>query len=367
MKKILYITNLSRAINVFCVPHINMLKDQGYTVDCACYEDKKPNEELIKRGVKFYNIPFSRNPLNPKNLKALKALIEIQKNNRYDIIHVHTPTAAVYGRLLKLKFKNTKIIYTAHGFHFYQGAPKINWLIYYPIEKILAYLTDTIITINKEDYEIAKKFKIKNKYYIEGVGIDLEKYNSALFDKKKERQKMNISEDSFIILMIADVNKNKNHIQMIKAIELLADKKLDIKVLCAGEGPLINDLKEYINKKDIEDYIEMLGFRNDINELISICDIGILMSYREGLPKNIMELMAYGKPVIATNIRGNRDLVEDEKTGYLVDIDDYETTAQKILTLYNNREYIKYFSNNSLENIKKYDLNNVLEKLKQIY
>lgn len=367
MKKILYITNLSRAINVFCVPHIKMLKYKGFKVDCACYVDKTPDESLVDIGVRFFDIPFTRNPLNLKNFKAFKELVKIQKKEQYDIIHVHTPTAAVYGRLLKLYFKDLEVIYTAHGFHFYKGAPILNWIIYYPIEKILARFTDKLITINNEDYIISKKFNVDKTFYMSGVGIDFKKYNIDLFDKIEIRKKLNISTDTFVILMIADVNKNKNHAQLIKAIEYLKDEKLNIKVLCAGEGPLIEKINNYIKEKNIEDYIEMLGFRNDIEELIAACDIGVLMSYREGLPKNIMELMAYKKPVIGTDTRGIRDLIDDKKTGFIVPIDDSIATAEKIRLLYNDPNLRIKFGENAFEKIQDYNVDNILKELEAIY
>lgn len=367
MKKILYITNLSRAINVFCIPHIQMLVEKGFKVDCACLVDKEPSKDLIDIGVKFFDIPFSRNPLKLNNIKALIELIKVQKSEKYDIVHVHTPTAAVYGRLLKLFFKNIEVIYTAHGFHFYRGAPLINWIIYYPIEKLLSKLTDKIITINKEDYFFAKKLKVNKLFYMNGVGIDFKKYNPDLFDNREIRKKLRISEDKFIILMIADVNKNKNHMQMVKAIEYLKAKKLNIKVICAGEGPLIAQINKYIKDNSMEEYIEMLGFKNNIEELIAISDIGILMSYREGLPKNIMEFMAYKKPVIGTNTRGIRDLIDDNKTGFIVDIDDYIGTSEKIELLYNNPDIIEKFGENAFEKIKDYDIKYILKDLEIVY
>ena len=157
MKKVLYITTVSRTINAFLVPHIEMLLDNGYEVDCACSIDKPVNEKLQGRGVKVFEVPFSRNPLGIGNIKAFINLIKIQNMNNYDIVHVHTPIAAIYGRLLKLSFPNLRTIYTAHGYHFLKGGSKLGWLLYYPIEKIMAKFTDVIININKEDYEITKK------------------------------------------------------------------------------------------------------------------------------------------------------------------------------------------------------------------
>ncbi|HII4406631.1 TPA: glycosyltransferase family 4 protein [Clostridium perfringens] len=364
MKKILYITTVSRTINAFLIPHIEMLIKEGYKVDCACSIDKSIDSCLIEKGVNIYEIPFSRNPINPRNIKAFRKLIKIQKENNYDMIHVHTPVASVYGRLLKCKFPSLKTIYTVHGFHFHKGAPLINWVIYYPIEKFMAKFTDVILTINSEDYEIAKGFKIKRIYKLNGVGIDLKKYNLNMCKRKEIRKKLLLKENDFIVLMIAEVNKNKNHKQMIDAIEILKNKGLEnIKVICAGDGVIFNKVCNYIKEKKLQDNIKMLGFRNDINELISSCDIGILMSYREGLPRNIMEFMACGKPVIGTNIRGIRDLVEDKVNGYLVGVNDIKNTAEAIEKLYLNKEINNKMSINA--KINEYSIDKVLKEYKE--
>ena len=365
MKKILYITTLSRTINAFLVPHIEMLIKEGHKVDCACNIDHDLNKVIENKCENIYNLPFSRNPLDPKNLKAYKMLLDIQKKNNYDIVHVHTPIAAIYGRLLKLKFPNIKTIYTVHGFHFYKGASKLNWIIYYPIEKFMASLTDVIITMNEEDYNRALTFNIDKVYKVNGVGLDLNAYKSNSTSLAQYREEFGLKEEDFVIAMIADVNKNKNHKQIIDAIEHL--NKKDIKLICAGEGILLDSIKEEIEKRNLQDNIKMLGFRKDIDKIISVCDIGVLMSYREGLPRNIMELMSAKKTVIGTNIRGIKDLIEDEKTGYLVEVGDYKTTANKIEKLYNNKNLLKELSDNCYCFIKKYDINNVLKDLKEIY
>lgn len=367
MKKVLYITTISRTINAFLIPHIEKLIDEGYEVDCACNIDKEVDERLIQKGVKVYDIPFSRNPLNLKNLKAYSILSKIVKENRYDIVHVHTPVASVYGRLLKLKFKNLKTIYTVHGFHFFKGAPKLNWMIYYPIEKIMAKFTDVIITINEEDYNRAKTFNIKETYKIDGVGIDLNQYNKDLYDRNKERERLNLEKDDFVILMIAEVNKNKNHIQIINAVEKLIEQGQKVKLLCAGDGILFDEVSKLVKDKGLDQNIKMLGFRTDINELIASCDIGVLMSYREGLPRNIMELMAYGKPVVGTNIRGIRDLISDGENGFLVDVGDIDGTVSAIELLYKDKKRLNLMSEKSYIAIKDYSIENVLGKLLNIY
>lgn len=368
MKKILYITTLSSTINAFLIPHINMLREKGYQVDCACSinQDIKKNE--LDKDVNIYEIPFKRNPIHPSNVKALKKLIKLQSKNEYDIVHVHTPTAGVYGRLLKIKFPKLKTIYTAHGFHFYDGAPMQNWLIYYPIERVMAKLTDTIITMNNEDYERAKKFNINETYKVNGVGVDLSKYSMSNIDIRAVRESNNLKDNDFVILMIAEVNKNKNHKQMIDAIKILKKRGIDnIKVICTGQGPMLDEINNYIYERNLENNIKMLGYRTDINKLIAICDIGILMSYREGLPRNIMELMACGKPVIGTNIRGIRDLIKDNKNGYLVNVGDSKDTADKIERLYKDKELRKAISINSINFIGDYNIKNVLESMEVYY
>lgn len=365
MKKVLYVTTVSRTINAFLVPHIEMLIDNGYKVDCACSIDKEINKNLIKRGVNIYKVPFSRSPLSFNNLRAFKNLLKIQEENQYDIVHVHTPIASIYGRLLKLRFKKLKTIYTAHGYHFLKGGSKNAWMLYYPIEKIMANLTDVTININEEDFEITKnKLKPKKAYLVNGVGLDLNEYKALCKEKKnKKRAELGLNENDFVVIMIAELNENKNQIQLIKAMELLKDRYPNIKALSVGEGEKLQDLMEEVKLRKLENNISFLGFRNDINELINVSDIGILLSYREGLPRNLMELMANGKRVIATNIRGNRDIVSDDCIGSLVDIDDFTATAKAIEKYYLNlvdEEKI-------LDKAMKYDLSRVLKDLKNIY
>lgn len=377
MKKILYITTVSRTINAFLVPHIEMLLENGYKVDCATCVDKKVDQVLINKGVKIFNIPFSRSPLSFGNIKAFKELIKLQKENKYDIVHVHTPVASIYGRLLKIRFPKLKTIYTAHGYHFLKGGPKLGWIIYYPIEKVMAKLTDVTININKEDYEITKiKLNPKKCYLVNGVGLDLNQYKPLSKEKQESKRKeLGLEKDDFVVIMIAELNENKNQIQLIKAIELLKDKYPNIKAISVGEGHKFEELQKEINNRGLKNNFKLLGFRTDVNELINISNIGILLSYREGLPRNIMELMANGKKVIATNVRGCRDLVCNDNIGTLVNVGSFKETAEAIERYYlddKSREkvYEAYkFSDYEygVRYIELYDIENVVKELKSIY
>lgn len=365
MKKILYVTTVSRTINAFLIPHIEMLIENKYEVNCACYIDKEIDKRLIKKGIKIYNIPFSRNPLSLDNLKAFNELIKIQEENQYDMIHVHTPIASIYGRLLKLKFKNLKTIYTAHGYHFLKGGPKLGWIIYYPIEKLMAKLTDVTININKEDFEITKKkLKSKKAYLINGVGLNINEYSLlSEGERNKKRRVLGLEDDDFVVIMIAELNENKNQIQLIMAIELLKNKYQNIKCLIVGEGKKLEFLKEEVKKRNLEKNIVFLGFRKDVNELINASDIGVLFSYREGLPRNLMEIMANGKRIVATNIRGNRDIVCNDFIGALVEVNDYEATAKAVEKFY----LTSANKNKILKEVERYSISNILTELSFIY
>ncbi|MDK3121697.1 glycosyltransferase family 1 protein [Clostridium perfringens] len=365
MKKVLYITTVSRTINAFLVPHIEMLLENGYKVDCATCVDKKVNQVLINKGVKIFNIPFSRSPLSFGNIKAFKELIKLQKENKYGIVHVHTPVASIYGRLLKIRFPKLKTIYTAHGYHFLKGGPKIGWIIYYPIEKMMAKLTDVTININKEDYEITKtKLNSKKCYLINGVGLDLNQYKPLSKEKQEfKRKELGLEKYDFVVIMIAELNENKNQIQLIKAMELLKDKYPNIKAISIGEGHKFEELQQEINNRGLKNNFKLLGFRTDVNELINISNIGILLSYREGLPRNIMELMANGKRIVATDIRGNRDIVCNDFIGALVEVNDYEATAKVVEKFY----LTSANKNKILKEVERYSISNILTELSFVY
>ncbi|WP_343290494.1 glycosyltransferase family 4 protein [Turicibacter bilis] len=365
MRKVLYVTTVSQTVNSFLVPHIEMLLDEGYQVDIATHIDKPIDASLIKRDVNIYNIPFSRNPLSLGNLKAFSKLLTIQKEKRYEVVHVHTPVASVFGRLLKLSYPNLKTIYTAHGYHFLKDGPKTGWFLYYPIEKMMAKFTDIIITINQEDYDITvNKLKPRKAYLMNGVGLDLSHYKQLSEEQiTKTRQELGLSEDDFVIIMIAELNENKNHIQLIRAMKQLKDCYPNIHAICVGEGDKLNELEEEVKSNRLDRRIQFLGYRSDITELINISNIGILLSHREGLPRNLMELMACGRRVIGTNIRGCRDIILNSYIGEIVEVNDINQTCRAIEKLYHSSED----KDKVVKEAMKYDINRVVAQLKAIY
>ena len=213
MKKVLFTATVVKThINVFHLPYLKWFKEQGYEVHVAAKNDFINEPCIIPNCDKHYDIQFARFPFSKTNIKAYKQLKKLIQENNYDIIHCHTPVAGVLTRLAARKNKNTTVIYTAHGFHFFKGAPLLNWLIYYPVERFCARYTDKLITINKEDYGRAKQFKLRKNgkvYYVPGVGINLEKIQNLKVDIKQKKKELGISKNIPILLSVGELNKNK--------------------------------------------------------------------------------------------------------------------------------------------------------------
>lgn len=368
MKRILYVTTIDLTINTFLVPHIDSLLSEGYRVDCACNIQDKIDDKLLNEKIVAHNISFSRNPISLSNIKAIRKIKKIQEMYKYDTVHVHTPVAAFITRFA-LRNREIRILYTCHGFHFYKGAPLLNWLLYYPLEKIASKWTDEIITINEEDYERAKNFKLRSSNMIRlmsGVGIDPNKYLLREFDKSKFRESINVKDDDFMILILAEINKNKNHIQIIKALKEMNDIS-NVKVICAGKGPLENELKKKVRELGLENNIMFIGYRDDVNELLNCSDCVALFSKREGLGKCLLEGMVAEKVLIATDTRGAKTLIKNRENGFLVKLHDYKGTALVLDEILSDKNLVSNVTKDSNKNVSKYLMENVLKEVKEYH
>lgn len=323
MKKVLFVATVVKThIMEFHIPYLKMFKEMDWETAVAARNDyENPADCVIPYCDTYYNIPFARNPLKPGNLKAYTDLKKVIDEGGYDIIHCHTPVGAMLTRLAaKQARKNgTKVFYTAHGFHFYKGAPAINWLLYYPVEKWLSRYTDVLITINKEDYERAKTFKAGRVCYVPGVGIDLKKFNVGYVDKEQKRKEIGVASDDFVLLSVGELIPRKNHEVVIRAMSVLKQNGglEHIEYVICGQGAYESDLKKLAEELSVADHIQFLGYRNDISEICNCADLFVFMSYQEGLPVALMEAMACGIPVVCSNIRGNTDLIDDGVTGLI--------------------------------------------------
>ena len=364
-KNILLIATTDNMIWQFLLPHIDYLQKSNNHINCACAKTGFWFNELKEIGLDMYEINFARNPIHPKNLSAYKKLKKLCKNNKYDLVYCQQPVGGVMGRLIAKKFK-LPCIYTAHGFHFYKGCPLVNKLIFKPVEKYCAKYTTALVTINEEDYQNAMKFKAKKVYKINGIGVDLKKYKkNENLDAIKFRSELGIEPDDFVITSIGELNKNKNTLRVIEVMSQITNPK--IKYLICGQGPLQTEYEKLIEKYNLADRVKLLGFRKDIPDILTITDLYIMPSYREGLSKSMMEAMSYGLPVVASKIRGNVDLIGDNDGGLLFNPNDNAQILDCIMQLFESKELRNKFAKRNIEFIKNYDVNVVVDQLSHIY
>ena len=368
MKKVLFTATVDSHILQFHIPYLKMFKEKGYEVHVATNGSK----EIPYCDVKHV-VSFERKPIKINNLKAIGELKKIIKKEKFDIIHCHTPMGATVTRLAAKKSRKngTKVIYTAHGFHFFKGAPIKNWLIFYPIEKWLSRYTDCLITINNEDYELArKKFKkCRQIELVHGVGIDKNKFDFEMTveEKKELRKSLNLEDSDFVLIEVGELNKNKNQIMAIEAMRKISKENSNVHLLLAGEGELEDFYKNKIKEYNLENNVHMLGYRKDIPKLMKISDALISLSYREGLPMNIIEAMNEGLPIIASNCRGNRDLVLNNRNGFLIEKDDLNDLNKALLKLKNSSAICNKMSLENKKIIKPYMLEEVMRDMENIY
>lgn len=368
--KVLYVTTVSLTVNTFFKSHISMLTDAGYKVDIACnFRDMEPDELYEKSGCGFCQIDFSRSPFSFDNVKAYGQLKKAVENGGYDIVHCHTPIASAITRLVcrRLRKKNKlKVFYTAHGFHFYKGAPKFNWLMFYPVEKLCARFTDKLITINKEDHELAKRnFGAKEVHYVPGVGVDFSRFYNIKVDRCLVRKNIGVPENAFVIFSAGELNENKNHQIIIKAIAKL--EKANIHYVIAGEGNKKDFLLSLAKKLGLESRVHFLGYRNDIPELNYSADLFCFPSIREGLGLSAIEAMACGTAVIASDNRGIRSFISDGVNGFICKSCSADEFADAINKLMNNSDLRKSVSEEGKKSAECFSEKNVLMKMKEIY
>lgn len=375
MRRALILTSVASMIGQFNINNIKTLQKKGFFVDvianfkvAGTVPIKNSNElknRLEEMNVGVIDIDIKRNPCSFSNLKAYVQIKQIIEKNHYQIIHCQSPVGGVLGRLAAKKTK-AKVIYTAHGFHFYKGAPKKNWFIFYPVEKFLSRYTDTLITINQEDYEISKTFAAANNILIPGVGIDVDKIRKVSVEKEKLLASLYLPLGKNVILSVGELNKNKNHISVIKALE--KSRREDVIYLICGIGPLEKELKKEVDVRNLNKIVYFLGYNKNIIELIKASDIFIFPSFREGLSVALMEALACEVPIVASKIRGNTDLIQHNMNGLLFELDDEETLVVNINQILDNLNFYKEkFSINCRETIDNYDINMVNRMMSELY
>lgn len=365
--KVLFVATVQSHIAQFHLKIIEVLKQKGWEIHVAARDNLAEKNGLQLKNVdKVYNILFQRSPFSPKNLKAYRELKKVITGGKYDIIHCNTPVGGILTRIAGRKEKG-KVFYTAHGFHFYKGAPLLNWFIYYPIEKVMAHYTDKLITITDEDYHLAKlKFKCP-VYRIHGVGINTEKYELVTSKECNEIRKKESLTDKIVILCTGELNKNKNQKVLIIAMQEVLKKIPDAVLLLAGNGPEKDNLVQLIKHLKLENQIRLLGYRTDLQKYVHMSDIIVSASFREGLPLNIVEGMFCSKPIVASRNRGHLELVSNDVNGFLVSPEKADEFADKLIYLCKHPDKRKEMGIAGYQKSIPYWDNNVLKELKKIY
>jgi len=371
--KVLFVATVRSHIGQFHMPFIKELKKHGCEVHAAFKDNSADKKGLDLSEIdRVFEVPFSRSPYSRSNIAAYGKLKKIIEENEYDAVHCHTPMGAVVARLaaVNARKKGTKVIYTAHGFHFYKGASKRNWLLFYNAEKFLTRYTDCLITINKEDYALSKaKFgNIKKIYHVNGVGVDISRFHSVEEGERlKLRAEYGYCADDFLLIYPADFCERKNQYMLFDTLKLLLEKHGDFRLLLPGLEEKAQPFIEYAKQLGVYDNIDILGYRRDIDRLVGMCDVSVSSSRQEGLPINLIEAMAIGNAIVATNVRGNNDLVENGENGFLVPLDDCEAMARYILKLYDSPQLCRTFKENNKKMVEKYSVRNVIADMTEIY
>ncbi len=363
--KVLLTATVQSHIGQFHLPLINMLKEQGHEVHVAAkYNlDVKPGLSLDIAD-KVFDVPFSRSPFSADNIKAYKILKKIIKENNYDVIHCNTPMGSVVTRAAA-KRKTAKVIYTAHGFHFYKGAPLKNWLMYFPVEWLMAFKTDLLICINKEDYAFASKhLHAENVKYVHGVGFDKKRFDAGM-TKEAARHELGIGNEETVLLSVGDINKRKNHRLLIRALPFL--KELKSHLYIAGWDQLGGELERTAAALGVGDMVTFTGYTRNLSLYFSAADVFLFPSLQEGLPIALIEAMSRGLPVVATDIRGTNDLIKDGDGGYLLKTDDFRGFADKITCLARSEQLRQSFGKRNIKEAQRFEVVPVIEEMKSIY
>lgn len=360
--KVLILCTTDSMFTNFLVPHVRNMQNKGYYVDCAC-SITGDFFSILRDKYKFnmHEIGFERNPFRIKNIFAFSKLDALVKKTKYDVIFCHEPVGGAMGRLVG-HLNHCKVVYMAHGFHFYKGAPS-KMKLYYWVERFLARWTDVLITINKEDYEASLKFKAKMNLLTNGIGVDTSKFICSP-DRTYIRNELGLGNDECILLAVGELIERKNHETIIKAV--LKINNPHVHLVIAGDGELKKYLVELIKNLNLESQIHLLGYRRDISKICNSADIFVMPSFQEGLSVALMEAMSCGKPVICSNIRGNVDLIDEGKGGYLVGTKDVDGYAKAILSLVKNVKLQKLLGLYNQEKVKQFDIKEVITQIDKI-
>ncbi|WP_379698586.1 glycosyltransferase family 4 protein [Mediterraneibacter gnavus] len=368
--KILYTASVLSHICQFHLPVMEMLQKEGHEIHVAAKNNLAEKNGLqLEFTDRYIEIPIQRSPKDRRNIEAYKKLKKLFQEEYYDVVICNTPVAGVLTRMAakETRKRGTTVIYMAHGFHFYKGAPKKYWLIY-PIERYFANRrTDILITINKEDFQRAKKDFCCTVKHIYGVGVRIDRYHPAEFEQQMQmRRNEGVEENDFVIICSKELMFDNNQKTLFRAVALIKNKVPNMKVLIAGNGPDEEMLRKLAVELKIDDIVRFLGYRTDLEKVVPMANLVVSCSYREGMPLNIIEAMLCARPIIASHNRGHNELIEEGKTGYLYDMLDEKMLADYIMKIVQNPKKAIEFGERAYEKVQNYTSDEVVKQMKKI-
>lgn len=368
MKRILYVATSDVHLNTFHVPYLEWLAEAGHTVDIVAERRKGLSFEPVRNA---HWLPFPRSLALPELGRTYRHLRRIIEQGDYDLIHCHTPIPSALTRLAARGWRRRggKVLYTAHGFHFYRGAALQRWLVYYPIEHMLSAFTDAILTINREDYGYAKRMmRGRDAYLLPGIGVRDDRFQPVTpTERHALRRDLGFAHDAFILLYTAEFIPRKNHRFLVDAVPRLVQQVPNVQLLFAGTGTLFDEMKADVERRGLSDHVRFLGFRTDIDKIAAIADVGVSSSRHEGLPIALLEQMLCGVPPVATEERGHNEYIEHGVTGFTFGQGNHEEFIAAILKLYGDDSLRAATGNAARERALRFSIANALEAHRPIY
>ncbi|WP_160173145.1 glycosyltransferase [Streptococcus equinus] len=366
----MYVATYGDFFSSFQIDNMKLWQELGCEVHCAAdFSDKNYNrftDKIDAIGVKKHQVDFVRTPFSFKNIKAFFQLKRIMTNENINILDTHNPVASILSRIAANLIGIDKVMYTVHGFFFYKGASLKKNLLFKPVEFFMARLTDVLIVTNLEDYEAAKKMKVReNVYYVPGVGVATEEISNLSVNVSNKKKELGIPENSFVLCSVGECIKRKNHESAIRAFSKIYTP--DMYYIVVGDGLLFEHLNALVKELKLEKNVLLPGYRRDANEILKISDLYLFPSYQEGLSVALMQAMAAGLPVVASRIRGNVDCIIDGKGGITVSPTDIDEMSNAISLLRHNNSIRSDFGNFNVEKVKEFSKVEVYKKNFQIF
>ena len=390
-RKALLVTTVSGFVPQFEMNNVRLLQSMGYEVHYAANYNTpsygNDNHRLDGTGIVRHQIDFVRSPFKAANLNVYRQLCSLMRSEHFDLVHCHTPMGGVMARLAAHATGTGPVIYTAHGFHFFKGAAPVNWLCYYPMERFLSRFTDQQICINQEDFACAsKQFHARYTDYIPGAGFDFRRLpHMSPEDIQLKKQALGLPLNRRILLSSGEFIKRKNHETALRAIAKLVGEFSDIHYVICGHGQLHDYLQQLVKDLGLEDHVSFPGYRQDILEIYPCADIFVFPSFQEGLPMALLEAMASGLPVVCSDIRGSRDLMEPEnaasqnissrsaglqpcKGGYMISkADDADSYAEALALILRNPDSMGSMKQANALRAQQFSMEQVSARMEKIY